>query len=59
LVKVFKEENDLIVLDEQMIEKMQLIAKMHGEVIDNVGQTQEKHKHAYASQKGRHVYGIH
>jgi hypothetical protein len=37
LVKVFNEENDLIVLDEQMIEKMQLITKMHGEVIDNVG----------------------
>jgi hypothetical protein len=39
LVKVFNEENDLIVLDEQMIEKMQLITKMHDEVIDNVGQT--------------------
>jgi hypothetical protein len=49
LVKVFNEENDLIVLDEQMIEKMQLLTKMHGEVIDNVGQRQENHKHAYAS----------
>jgi hypothetical protein len=59
LVKVFNEENDLIVLDEQMIEKMQLLTKMHGEVIDNVGQRQENHKHAYASQKGRYVYEIH
>jgi hypothetical protein len=36
-----------------------MIIKMHGEVIDNMEQTQEKDKHAYASHKGRHVFGIH
>jgi hypothetical protein len=36
-----------------MIEKMQLIAMMHNEVIDNVDQAQIKHKHVYALWKGR------
>jgi hypothetical protein len=38
LVSAYNEDDDLEVLVEKMIEKMQLITKMHGHVFGNVGQ---------------------
>jgi hypothetical protein len=38
LVSTYSEDDDLEVLVEKMIKKMQLIAKMHGQVLSNVGQ---------------------
>jgi hypothetical protein len=51
-IKTFDEDN-VIILVEKMIEKMQLIAMMHSEVIENVDQAQIKHKHVYALRKRR------
>jgi hypothetical protein len=36
LAQAFEEDDDQIVMVEQMINKMQLIARMHGEVTKNV-----------------------
>jgi hypothetical protein len=35
-VQAFEEDDDPIVMDEQMINKMQLIARTHGKVTKNV-----------------------
>jgi hypothetical protein len=39
-----------------MINKLQLIVKMHGKGTNNVGQTQIRQKQAYASWKGKHMF---
>lgn len=49
LIKTFDEDGDPIIL----VEKMQSVAMMHNEIIDNVDQAQIKHKHVYALWKGR------
>jgi hypothetical protein len=41
LVQTF-EDDDLATMAKHMISKMQLIAKMHGEVVENVNQAQVK-----------------
>jgi hypothetical protein len=40
LVQTFNDDEDLVVMVEQMISKLQFIAKMHGLVFDNVNQAQ-------------------
>ncbi len=39
-----------------MIEKMQLIAKMRGQIFDNVDQTEMKQKKAYALRRGKQMF---
>jgi hypothetical protein len=56
LVQTFNEDEDLVDMAEQMISKMQLIAKMHGEIIGNVSQAQARQKCAYASRKGKQMF---
>jgi uncharacterized protein YecE (DUF72 family) len=59
LIQSFEENTDSIdAMVEQMINKLQFIVKMHGEVTNNVGQTQIRQKQAYASQKGKHMFFI-
>jgi hypothetical protein len=49
LVQTFKEGDNPTVMAKQMISKMQLISKMHGEVTRNSIQAQARQKRAYAS----------
>jgi len=38
LIQTFNDDEDLVVMVEQMINKLQFIAKMHGLAFDNVNQ---------------------
>jgi hypothetical protein len=55
LVQAFEDNGELTALVEQMISKLQLIAKMHGKVV-NVNQTQVKQKKAYVYQEGKQMF---
>ncbi len=39
-----------------MINKLQLITKMHGEVAESINQTQVRQKRAYTSRKGKQMF---
>jgi hypothetical protein len=41
---------------EQIIAKMELIARMHNAILGNVEKAQQKQKKTYALWKGRHVF---
>ncbi len=49
----YNEDDDLEIVAKRMIKKMQLIFKMHGQILNNVVQAQAKQKRAYASRKGK------
>lgn len=55
-MQVFEIDNDLAITTGQMLNKLQSIARMHGEVVENVNQVQIKQKQAYASKKGKHMF---
>ncbi len=56
LMQVFEIDNDLAITMEQMLNKLQSIVKMHGEVVENVNQVQIRQKQTYASKKGKHMF---
>ncbi len=56
LVNSYSEDDYLEVLAQKMIKKMQLIAKMHGQILDNVSQAQMKQKKNYVSRKGKQMF---
>jgi len=56
LVQSFNEGDNPIVMVKQMISKIQLISKMHGDVTRNKIQAQARWKCVYASHKGRHMF---
>ncbi len=56
LVKTFEDDGEPIILAAQMIYKQQLIAKMHGEVTENIYQIQVHKKHAYAIRKWKQMF---
>jgi hypothetical protein len=51
LAKTYDVDEDPVKLAKHMIEKMSLIASMHGQVLENVGQAQARQKRAYVSKK--------
>jgi hypothetical protein len=53
LVGTYNEDDDPEIMVERMIKKMQLISKMHGQILNSVVQAQAKQKRAYASRKGK------
>jgi hypothetical protein len=55
LVQTFKDV-DPAIMAKHMINKMQLIAKMHGEVVENVNQAQVEAKWACGVWKGKHMF---
>jgi len=56
LVQTFKGGDNPTIMAKQMISKMQLTSKMHGEVTRNSTQAQARWKCAYASQKGKQTF---
>jgi hypothetical protein len=59
LAKTYDVNGDPIKLTEEMIEKMQLIAIIHGQVIKNVGATQLRQKKPYMTRKEITIFGFH
>jgi hypothetical protein len=47
---------DVETTTEQFMQKVRLIAGIHEQVLDNVGQAQQKQKRAYATRKGKQAF---
>jgi hypothetical protein len=47
---------DIKVMAAQFLQKMQLIASIHKNVLFNVGQTQKKQKTTFAARRGKHMF---
>ncbi len=56
LVQDFESNDEPIIMVEQMLNTLQFIAMMHGEVVKNVNQTQVKQKQTYVSWKGKQMF---
>ncbi len=56
LAQAFEDDENTTTLAEQMINKLQFIDSMHGEVIKNVSHAQIKQKWAQASCKGKQMF---
>ncbi len=56
LTTVTDDSNDVEVAAAHFVQKMELIASIHEDVLLNVGQAQKKQRKAYATRKGKHLF---